>query len=497
MQAQPSCSSRRCGRQHAANKPSHADKKPQTAEAPPPSLQVESFTSAIASFSCSPRWLSSAPTRSARSYSRSRSLQQKEGGAQWGACSGARAVERGRAREPARDWCRLKRQRALAALQLMPRRPQRQGAAQHGTAQRSAPHRESSSSSGRSSRYSRSASPSMPARASWIPFWCVSSICAARVQVQVEGGGRNRSRVGAVGRASSTEAPRGLGQRGDARERLLRLHASQGRQGWNPDNPGSSKQQGQREERQRAKGAATAGQRSGSPARSCLQTLRRLCRGSGGSCLQTRAPAASSPGSPGPWPRAAAPPPAPAARGGWTGWRRPTAERRGAVGGRGREGQRQQAAAAGSGAALGQGGGAPLQAVEDTAKSEQELGCTQAAATAEEAVGQGGRIPATGRAWAATRPAQRRHATTAAPAALLLRTCASASACFTKERERRSSSAFHSLITSSTGLPFTSLGACREGRGGVGGERGSGEGSECRSKERRSARAPAPPWRSR
>lgn len=35
---------------------------------------VESFTSAMASFSCSPRWLSSAPTFSARSYSRSRSL---------------------------------------------------------------------------------------------------------------------------------------------------------------------------------------------------------------------------------------------------------------------------------------------------------------------------------------------------------------------------------------------------------------------------------------
>lgn len=43
------------------------------------------------------------------------------------------------------------------------------------------PHRESSSSRGRSSRYRRSASPSMPASASWMPFWCVSSICGGWV----------------------------------------------------------------------------------------------------------------------------------------------------------------------------------------------------------------------------------------------------------------------------------------------------------------------------
>ena len=55
---------------------------------------------------------------------------------------------------------------------------------------------------------------------------------------------------------------------------------------------------------------------------------------------------------------------------------------------------------------------------------------------------------------------------------------ASASACLTKERERRSSSAFHSLITSSTGLPVTSLGACGWQAGGgramVGKRRGAG-----------------------
>lgn len=54
---------------------------------------------------------------------------------------------------------------------------------------------------------------------------------------------------------------------------------------------------------------------------------------------------------------------------------------------------------------------------------------------------------------------QQRCRTRAAPP--LARTCASASACLTKERERRSSSAFHSLMMSSTGLPLTSLGACR------------------------------------
>lgn len=62
------------------------------------------------------------------------------------------------------------------------------------------------------------------------------------------------------------------------------------------------------------------------------------------------------------------------------------------------------------------------------------------------------------------------------PAAKRMLTCASASACLTKERERRSSSAFHSLMMSSTGLPLTSLGAC--GREAGGGRRKSNAASQ-------------------